>query len=110
MGELEYLLARYAKRFGGDPPPFDTEFTDEAKCALLRKCVAHNIDLKKLDELDFLDMQYRYRFPDSEDVPLMVVPMSGDELIRTLRKCLRAGKPYELPTDVKRLMDQGAVF
>lgn len=110
MNELEYLLTRYAKQFGGEPPPFDTEFTDEAKCTLLRECVANDIDLKKLDELDFLNMQYRYQFPDSDGVPLMVVPMTGDELKRTLRSCLRTGKPYELPADVERLIEQGAVF
>lgn len=27
-----------------------------------------------------------------------------------MRECLRTGKPYELPANVRRLIDEGAIF
>ena len=33
-----------------------------------------------------------------------------EELLTALRESLKSGKPYELPDDVKRLIEQGARF
>lgn len=61
-----------------------------------------------MDELDRLIDEYEYLF--GEMIPLKMVHMSEEELTETLRECLKTGKPYELPDNIKRLMDQGVDF
>ena len=61
-----------------------------------------------MDELDRLMDEYEERF--GEMIPLKMVHFTEEELKRTLRESLKSGKPYELPDDVKRLIEQGADF
>ena len=53
--------------------------------------------------------KYAERFGDilpTEEMP----PSDLANLVSIVEECLRTGKPYELPSDVRRLIDEGAVF
>lgn len=110
MTEMEYLLDQYEKKFHDVPPPIDAELTDDQMCNFLRECLRSKDNPRNMSEWDFLDLQYKVKFPDDEGIPLMMVPMTEDEWKLTMRKCLRSGKPYELPEDVVKLVEEGVDF
>ena len=61
--------------------------------------------MNKLEEL-----MERYEEKFGEMIPLKMIHMTEDELEETLDECLKTGKAYELPEDIKRLMELGVEF
>ena len=61
-----------------------------------------------MDELDKLIEEYEEMF--GEMIPLKMVPLSENQLEEILRESLRIGIPYEIPSSIKKLIEQGAEF
>lgn len=61
-----------------------------------------------MNEIERLLEEYVRQF--GEALPLSMVHMTEEDLLQVLRDCLSKGKPYELPEDVRRLMEQGIEF
>ena len=61
-----------------------------------------------MNEFEGLLEEYMRQF--DEAIPLSMVHMTNEELLDVLRECLSTGKPYELPEDVRRLMEQDIEF
>lgn len=110
--ERRDLEADYRKAFDTDIPKLDAEFTDEEMCEFLIECLRWERipNVRPMDEHDLLDLQYRIKFPDAEGIPLMITRMSEAEWRAAMRECLKTGKPYELPAEVEKLIEQGVNF
>ena len=106
------LEADYRKAFDSDVPELVGEFSDEQACDFLIECLQWRKipNARAMDEHDRLALQYKIKFPNADEIPLMIMRMTEKEWRQTIRECLKDGKPYELPDDVKKLMEQGAIF
>lgn len=108
---LADLIKQYREKFHDDPPQLDFDATDKEMCDFLLECLCWNIqNPRDMGEHDLLELQYQIKFPDAEGIPLMMIHMTESKWRATMRECLRTGKPYELPADVRRLVDEGAIF
>ena len=61
-----------------------------------------------MNETENLLREYMQQF--DEAMPLNIVYMTDEQLLAVLKDCLKSGKPYELPEDVKCLIKQGVDF
>ena len=106
------LEADYRKAFGKDIPKLDAKFTDEEMCDFLIECLRwrRSPNAREMDEHDLLEMQYRIKFPNAEGIPRFIVHMADTEWRKTMRTCLKTGKPYELPADIQKLIEKGVDF
>ncbi len=106
------LTATYREVFQKDLPELDTDFTDEEMCYFLIECLRwrRTPNARTMNDHDLLDLQYRIKFPESDGIPQMMIHMPESEWQATMRECLKSGKPYKLPSDVQRLIDEGVIF
>ena len=109
QSELEFLSSRYADKFNEEPPEFSATLSGKNICAILRKSLRDGENLREMSEVEFLQMQYRALFGESLTYNFMTIH-TEEELLTALRDSLKSGKPYELPDDVKQLIEQGANF
>lgn len=107
--ELEFLLSRYANKFNETPPEFSKTLSEKNICAILRKSLRDGESFSTMSEVEFLQLQYQAMFGESLTYNFMTI-YTEEELLTALRECLSSGKPYELPDDVKQLIEQGADF
>ena len=106
------LESDYRKVFGKDTPELVGEFSDEQICDFLIECLQWRKipNAREMDEHDWLALQYRIKFPNAGEIPLMITHMTEEEWRQAISECLKSGKPYELPEDVQQLIEQGAQF
>lgn len=109
--ELMYLLTRYEADFHEKIPPLACDFTDEEICRLLRTAWNCNgkQNFNEISKTEFLQRQYKIKFGEELGYNYMTIHTEQD-LLTALRECLATGKPYELPGDINKLIDQGTVF
>lgn len=61
-----------------------------------------------MNEIERLLEEYNRQF--GEAMPLSMVHMTEKELLDTLRRCLETNEKFELPDEVRRLMNLGVDF
>ena len=106
---LEIMTAVYERYFGEGVPPFEYALPDDTKGNVLLECLTYQKRISQMSEAEFLQLQYRAAFGRSLRYNFMTIH-TEEELLTALRESLKSGKPYELPDDVKRLIEQGANF
>ena len=95
--------------FNEPAPRFEYDLPDKVKTDVLLECLERQKPISELSGIDFLQLQYRIAFGETLTYDFMGL-RKEKELIAALRESLKTGKPYELPNNVKRLLDQGVVF
>ena len=60
-------------------------------------------------EFDRLSLEYKKKFNVHLPTELMP-PAEFSRANEIMRECLASGKPYELPANIRRLMERGALF
>lgn len=106
---LEISSAVYEKMFNEPAPHFEYDLPDKVKTDVLLECLEMQKPISEFSEVEFLQLQYRIAFGETLTYDFMGL-RKEKELIAALRESLKTGKPYELPNNVKRLLDQGVVF
>lgn len=109
---FELMSAVYEKLYGESVPLFAFDLSEEVKGNVIFECFARQKVISELTEVEFLQLQYECQFGESGDfIGDYCSPIHTEEqLVTALRDCLAKGKPYELPEDVRRLMEQGVEF
>ncbi len=112
LDDLEFESALYKRVFGESIPPLEYDLSGEAQVLILKYCLAERKSVPELGEDELLHLQYECQFKKSADlIGNYCSPINtAAEERATLRECLKAGKPYELPEEVKKLMEQGVDF
>ena len=106
---LEISSAVYEKMFNEPAPRFEYDLPDKVKTDVLLECLEMQKPISEFSEVEFLQLQYRIAFGETLTYDFMGL-RKEKELIAALRESLKTGKPYELPNNVKRLLDQGVDF
>ena len=106
---LEIMMAVYERYFGESVPPFEYALPDDTKGNIILECLTYQKRISQMSEVEFLQLQYRAAFGRSLRYNFMTIH-AEEELLTALRESLKSGKPYELPDDIKRLIEQGAIF
>ena len=106
---LEISSAVYEKMFNEPAPHFEYDLPDKVKTDVLLECLEMQKPISELSGIDFLQLQYRIAFGETLTYDFMGL-RKEKELIAALRESLKTGKPYELPNNVKRLLEQGVDF
>ena len=106
----EGWIRRYEEYFHEPVPPLECELADKTFCKLLSDVLTFSKkSFSQMSEVEFLQLQYQAAFGESLGYNFMTIH-TEEELLTALRESLKSGKPYELPDDVKRLIEQGANF
>lgn len=106
----ERLTQKYEETFHEAIPPLECELSDRIFCEMISNVLTFGQQsFSTMDEVEFLQAQYKAKFGEVLTYDYMSIH-TEEELITALRECLKTGKPYELPADVKALVEQGAAF
>lgn len=106
---FETMSAVYSRIFGEAVPLFEYDLLDDVKGNVLLECLTYKQKISTMSEVEFLQLQYQAMFGEDLTYNFMTIH-TEEELLTALRESLKSGKPYELPDDVKRLIEQGANF
>lgn len=106
---FETMSAMYSRIFGEAVPLFEYDLLDDVKGNVLLECLTYKQKISTMSEVEFLQLQYQAMFGEDLTYNFMTI-YTEEELLTALRESLKSGKPYELPDDVKQLIEQGANF